>query len=200
MSISVNLYERRNRDYDSFSPIGDPIHTWDLLPESCAIPQPDFIPQPLREDYYEACRIRELSPKASATLSRRCLQGMIRDFCEISLRTLDQEIRELRKRVDDGNAPLGVQPDTVEAIDHVRKVGNIGAHMEADINVLVDVDPDEAELLTGLIEMLFAEWYVAKHSRAEKLQKIASLAAEKEAARLASPPKALAPPEGADSK
>ena len=36
----------------------------------------------------------------------------------------------------------------------VRKVGNIGAHMEKDINVIVDVDPDEAQHLIGLITFL----------------------------------------------
>src|SRR5262245_55604552 len=46
-----------------------------LRPESSAKPQPDYIPKAIREDYYEACRIRDLSPKSSATLARRCLQG-----------------------------------------------------------------------------------------------------------------------------
>jgi hypothetical protein len=45
----------------------------------------------------------------------------------------------------------------VEAIDIVRNIGNIGAHMEADINVIVDVDPDEAQTLIELIETLFLE-------------------------------------------
>jgi hypothetical protein len=128
------------------------IETWTLLPPSSAKPQPDFIPQPIRDDYYEACAIRDLSPKASATITRRCLQGMIRDFCGISKRRLIDEIDELRERVDRGQAPPGVQPDSVEAIDIVRKIGNIGAHMEADINVIVDVDPDEAQTLIELVE------------------------------------------------
>jgi hypothetical protein len=34
----------------------------------------------------------------------------------------------------------------VDAIDHVRKIGNIGAHMEADINVIVEVEPKEAQI------------------------------------------------------
>ena len=54
------------------------------MPESDAKPQPEFIPEAIRQDYREACRIRDLSPKASATLARRCLQGMIRDFCAIT--------------------------------------------------------------------------------------------------------------------
>jgi hypothetical protein len=39
-----------------------------------------------------------------------------------------------------------------DATEAVRKLGNIGAHMEKDINVTVDVDPNEASLLTGLVE------------------------------------------------
>jgi hypothetical protein len=55
---------------------GKPIFSWNLLPESEAKPFPDYIPKQLRDDYSEACLIRNKSPKASATLSRRCLQGI----------------------------------------------------------------------------------------------------------------------------
>jgi hypothetical protein len=47
--------------------------------------------------------------------------------------------------VDAGSAPAGVQVDTMDAIDHVREIGNIGARMESDINVIVDVDPEERD-------------------------------------------------------
>jgi hypothetical protein len=98
-----------------------------LLPPSSAKPQPDCIPKPIRDDYYEACAIRDLSPKASATTIRRCLQGMIRDFCGISKKRLIDEINELRTYIQNGKAPAGVQPDTIVAIDQVRELGNIGA-------------------------------------------------------------------------
>ena len=75
------------------------IQNWRLLPESSAKSQPAFIPKQLREDYAEACRIRDLSPKASATLARRCLQGMIRHFCGISKARLIDEINTLREAV-----------------------------------------------------------------------------------------------------
>jgi len=153
-----------------------PGKSWTLLPPSSAKPQPNCIPQPIRDDYYEACAIRDLSPKASATLTRRCLQGMIRDFCGISKHRLVDEIRELRERVHNGRGPLGVQPDTADAIDHVREVGNIGAHMEADIDVIVDVDPNEAQVLIGLVELLFLEWYVAREARADGLANLKSIA------------------------
>jgi len=156
-----------------------PFKSWTLLPPSSARPQPDYIPQAIRDDYYEACAIRDLSPKASATITRRCLQGMIRDFCGISKRRLIDEIDELRERVATGQAPLGVQPDTVGAIDDVRKIGNIGAHMKADINVIVNVDPNEAQILIELVELLFLEWYVARAARTERLGKLRSIAADK---------------------
>jgi len=149
------------------------------LPQTSAKPQPDYIPQPIRDDYYEACAIRELSPKAAATLIRRCLQGMIRDFCKISKSRLVDEINTLRELVKEGKAPRGVEIDSVEAIDQVRKIGNIGAHMEADISVIVDVDPDEAQTLIELVEALFDEWYVAAHDRQARLNHIKAIAAEK---------------------
>jgi hypothetical protein len=165
-----------------------------LRPESQSKPQPDYIPQPLREDYEEACRIRDLSPKASATLSRRCLQGMIREFCGISKNRLIDEITELRKRLDSGNAPQGVTAESVDAIDYVRSVGNIGAHMEKDIDLIVPVDANEAQALIELIELLFDEWYIARHKRQQRLANVKAVADQKAA--LKAVPKAEPSPAG----
>lgn len=150
-----------------------------LLPNGSAKPQPDFIPEALRNDYLEACLIRDLSPKASATLSRRCMQGMIRDFCSIAKGTLNAEIEALKVALADGSAPRGVTSESVDAIDHVRGIGNIGAHMEKDVNTIIPVQPREAEALTELIEMLFQEWYVERQARQERLAKITAIGAEK---------------------
>jgi hypothetical protein len=152
-----------------------------FMPSGAVKPQPEFIPQGLRADYAEACLVRDLSPKASATLARRCLQGMIRDFCGISKGTLFKEIEALHTLVSDGNAPKGVSEDSVEAIDHIRKIGNIGAHMEKDINVIIDVDPEEAQVLIELIETLFDEWYVARQKRQERFDRVKAIADEKAA-------------------
>jgi hypothetical protein len=157
-------------DYDKF---WRPTHSAKL--------QPDHIPQALREDYLEACKIRDLSPKASATLARRCLQGMIRDFCKISKAKLIDEIKELRKLVDDEKAPKGVSSESVDAIDHVRSIGNIGAHMEKDIDLIIDVDPNEAQILIELIETLFDEWYVERHQRTERFANLKAIADKKAA-------------------
>lgn len=158
---------------------GQPVDEWMLRPRSGARPYPAFIPEALRSDYAEACTIRDLSPKASATLSRRVLQGMLHDFCGINERTLWHEIEKLDQMLDAGVAPRGVAEETVSAIHAVRKVGNIGAHMQADINVIVDVDPNEAQALIELVELLFEDWYVARHEREQRLARVVRIAADK---------------------
>ena len=110
---------------------------------------------------------------------------MIRDFTGIAKGTLAQEISALRKAVEDGSANRAIIMETIEAIDHVRSVGNIGAHMEKDIDLIVPVDPGEAQALIELVEMLFEEWYVARETRKQKLSRIAGIAGEKQALRTA---------------
>jgi hypothetical protein len=177
LSLTDHVWNGRKGDYD-FTAI---VEGWHLRPRGNSKPQPEYIPKPIVEDYREACLIKDLSPKASATLARRCLQGMIRDFCGIARSRLIDEIGELRKQVDGGTADRAISPDTLDAIDAVRKVGNIGAHMEKDIDLIVEVDPGEAQALIELIELLFEEWYVARHNRRQRVQKIEAMAAEKEA-------------------
>jgi hypothetical protein len=142
-----------------------------LRPDTYARTIPDYVPSPIQEDYREACSIVELSPKAAATLSRRALQGMIRDFYGVSKPSLAKEIDAIREKID---------PLTWQAIDAVRGIGNIGAHMEKDINVIVDVEPDEAVQLIRLIELLIDEWYVARHRRQEGLAAIVTMNSEKQ--------------------
>ena len=146
------------------------LQQWQLLPESEAKTLPNYIPLAIQQDYYEACRIRDLSPKASATLSRRCLQGMIRDFWKVTKRNLKEEIEALEDKVDS---------DVWSSIDAVRNVGNIGAHMEKDINIIVDVEPEEAQLLIGLIEQLIDEWYIARENRKKRTEELKKLVEEK---------------------
>jgi hypothetical protein len=90
--------------------------------------------------------------------------------------TLYNEINAIKDRTD---------PATWGGIDAVRKVGNIGAHMEADVDVIIDVDPEEAQLLIGLIETLMKDWYITTHDRQEAMNALIKLAADKDAARKA---------------
>lgn len=161
------------------SSLGHSVLAFVLRPSSMARPQHATVPAPLVKDYEEACAIQTASPKASATLSRRCLQGMIRDFCGIRKRTLAAEIAELKKQVDEHKAPRQVSEESIAGIDAVRQIGNIGAHFEEDINLIVDVEPEEAQALIGLIELLFEEWYVAQFDRQLRLNRVTQIADKK---------------------
>ncbi len=142
-----------------------------LYPNSLAKQFPEYIPKAIREDYKEAYSILNLSPKASATLSRRCLQGMIRDFYGI---TKDRLIDEI-------NALQGIIPVSQwNAINALRSIGNIGAHMEKDVNIVIDVEPDEAQKLLKLIELLINKWYIARHDEEELLSEITNIADDKQ--------------------
>jgi len=144
---------------------------WSLVPAFAAKNyDPGIVPQVIIDDYIEACQIKDLSPKASATLSRRCLQGMLRDSWKVKPGRLVDEILEIKGKVDAASW---------QAIDSVRQIGNIGAHMEKDIDVIVEVDPGEAELLVKLVESLLDEWYVQTHHRNARMAAVVAAAKSK---------------------
>lgn len=154
--------------FDNLSGINIP-----LYPTSRARQFPDYIPKAIREDYEEAYSILSLSPKASATLSRRCLQGMIRDFWSVEVKSgkLFDEINEIQDKVSSAQW---------KAIDSLRSLGNIGAHMEKDVNIIVEIDDGEAEKLIKLIELLMEKWYIARHDEEELLNSIVEIKKEKD--------------------
>ena len=92
---------------------------------------------------------------------------MIRDFWEIIKPNLHSEITELRNHNVDGAL--------VDALLGIKSIGNIGAHPEVDTAQMVDVAPEEAETLIATIELLLAEWYVAREARKVLLEKAAEL-------------------------
>lgn len=179
-TLSIVLLEAKyNRSINQWE-TGDAIQRWNLLPPSSAIVFPEYIPKAIVEDYQEACAILETSPKASATLSRRCLQGMVRDFWQVKKGRLVDEINSIEEKVN---------PLTWKSIDSVRKIGNIGAHMEKDINLIIEVDPKEAGILLKLIEQLVEEWYINRHERELRLKSIVEIAKDKDEKKITAPPK-----------
>jgi Domain of unknown function (DUF4145) len=158
---------------------GKTLQTWALQPASRARPWPHFVPAFVREDYEEACKIELLSPKASATLSRRCLQNIIRDFFGINKPKLVDEINALDGKIE------GTVKDALHAL---REIGNIGAHPERDPNLIVNVEPDEATAMIDLLEILIEETYVAREQRNQRLARVQSIAQAKSATKKATTP------------
>lgn len=135
---------------------------------------PDYVPEAIRKDYFEALSIIDASPKAAATLARRCLQGMVRDFWNVKEKSLYAEITSIKDKFS---------PSQWKAIDATRKIGNIGAHMEKDINLIIDIEPEEASRLIDLIELLIQNWYISRHMEQELYSDIQETADKKEAQR-----------------
>lgn len=129
------------------------------------------VPVAIWQDYDEACKIKELSPKASATLARRCLQHIIRDFWGVSKNRLVDEIDAIKDKIT---------PEVEQALKSIKNLGNIGAHPERDINIIVDIEPGEVDLIINVLEMLFDEWYTARADRQKKLERVKILATQKE--------------------
>jgi len=141
-------------------------------PTSFAIQFPEYVPLQIRQDYEEACSIIKLSPKASATLLRRCLQGIIRDFFQLSsAKSLADEITEIESLVD---------PQIKPVLDALRKLGNIGAHPEKDINLIVDIESGEADKLVRFIEYLIEKWYIARFESQKLLDDILNISSQKQ--------------------
>jgi hypothetical protein len=147
------------------------------------IPLSAHVPATVRSDYDEACSIKDLSPKAAATLCRRALQGMIRDFHGITKPTLHEELNAIKGNCDG---------QLFAALMGIKSVGNIGAHPEKDINLIIDVEPGEVDALVEALQLLDEEWYVARAQRNAKLAKVHALSVAKAAEKNA--PSAVALP------
>jgi Domain of unknown function (DUF4145) len=141
---------------------GKPEEVWPLLPFSRAKVLPDYIPRAIAKDYVEACAVETTSTKASATLSRRCIQAIIRDFYKIRKLRLIDEIDELEGQVDGA---------MLEALHALRKIGNIGAHPDRDPGVVVEVEDGEAAAMIDLVELVLEETYVASKARQSRLDR-----------------------------
>lgn len=134
---------------------------WILEKNSLIYPKNDVrnfdltqIPKDIADDYEEACLVLSDSPKASAALSRRCLQVILRQQ-GFSKKSLAQEIQDA---IDSGKLPSHV----TESLDAVRNIGNFAAHPMKDTNSgsVVPVEPGEADWNLDVIESLFDFFYI----------------------------------------
>jgi hypothetical protein len=132
------------------------VERWFVYPRSAVRPVSAEVPPELASDYREAAAVLDLSPKASAALSRRCLQNTIRSVLAISRATLQAEIAEV--------IAAGVVSSSLGSdLDALRVIGNFAAHPTKDTQTaeIIDVEPGEAEWNLDLLDRLFDELIVA---------------------------------------
>jgi len=115
-------------------------------------PLPDGVPAEIRADYVESCIVLPHSPKASAALSRRCLQALL--LSAANVKPTDNLARQIESVLE--SLPVEV----AGALDAVRTIGNWAAHptKAATTGEIVDVEPEEAGWNIEVIYIL-AEYY-----------------------------------------
>ena len=127
-----------------------------VYPKSSSRPPcPLEVPKKFAEDYTEACLVISDSPKASAALSRRCLQNILREVAKVKHDNLCNEIQEV---IDSKSLPSYI----VEIIDAVRNIGNFAAHpiKSKKTGEILSVEPGEAEWNLDVIEALFDFYFI----------------------------------------
>ena len=95
---------------------------------------------------------------------------MIRDFHNITRKNLVDEINAIK-------SDLGT--DIFNALHSLRSIGNIGAHPESDINLIVEIDEWEAQKLIKFIELLMDKWYIKREEERKMLEEINQIAIDK---------------------
>ncbi|WP_371260440.1 DUF4145 domain-containing protein [Labrys sp. WJW] len=121
-------------------------------------PVSSHVPPAIAVDYIEACNVLPISPKASAALSRRCLQAILHVHGYKS-KSLAQEVDALLNESD----PRKSLPAQLHmTVDSIRNFGNFSAHPIDDKTSLqiIDVEPHEAEWCLEILEGLFEHFYV----------------------------------------
>ena len=118
-------------------------------------PAPPEVPTPIAQDYLEACLVLEDSPKASAALSRRCLQSILREKAGVKASNLANEIQQV---LNSRQLPTWLSDN----LDAIRNIGNFAAHPIKSVctGEILDVEPGEAEWNLDVIEALFDFYFV----------------------------------------
>lgn len=118
-------------------------------------PPPKEVPKEFSEDYIEASMVLADSAKASAALSRRCLQHLLREKAGVKPGNLTNEIQEA---IDSGQLPSFI----CDAIDAVRNIGNFAAHptKSQSSGEVVPVEQGEAEWNLDVLDSLSDFYFV----------------------------------------
>jgi hypothetical protein len=121
-------------------------------------PTPNEVPPGIKEDYEEACKVLPVSNKASAALSRRCLQAVLQAQ-GYTQRDLAVQIDALLNEQDVTKA---VPSSLRQTVDVIRHFGNFAAHRITDQTTLqvLEVEPGEAEWCLDILEEMFDQYYV----------------------------------------
>jgi hypothetical protein len=153
---------------------GFPVHrTWWAFPRSGAYPPPPpQVPDGIATDYREANEVLAISAKASAALSRRCLQAIL-TAAGYNHRNLADQVQ---MAIDETSAAKALPPSLRDSLDAIRNFGNFSAHPITDQTTLqiIDVEDGEAEWCLELLADMFDHYYVRPAVAAERRAALAA--------------------------
>jgi len=132
-------------------------------PSSHSRPIPPEVVDPYRKEFSEACKVLACSPKASAALSRRCLQTILRDKAETTTMDLNDQIEAVIKAA---KVPLQIAEDLAA----LRSIGNFAGYpvKSTTAGAIIDVEPGEAEWNLDVLESLFDFFFVQPAAAAKR--------------------------------
>ncbi len=140
-----------------------------LLPRVSSRPRlSSDVPEPYASLYNEAALILADSPRASAILSRRCLQHLLREEAHApNLKTLYDEIEWTI-------ANAGLPGYITDSLHEPRVVGNMGAHpTKSDEGEYIEVKAGEADWMLDVLDSLFEFYFIAKARAATRKAELA---------------------------
>lgn len=150
------------------------VSSYYVRPKSSVRPHPDpEVPAEYANDYVEAATVLSDSPKASAALSRRCLQHLLREKAGVKKADLFKEIEEI---INSKTLPSHLS----ETIDAIRNIGNFAAHpiKSSSTGEILPVEQGEAEwtldVLDGLFDFYFVQPALLQKKKAALNAKLAS--------------------------
>lgn len=128
---------------------------------------PIEVPEHFRRDFSEASLVLDISPKASAALSRRLLEGiLLANGVPDSKKNLFQQIEHA---ISDG------MPSYIAGeLDYIRQIGKFAAHTKSDraTGEIIDVDKEEAEAVLSIVDLLCDHYYVMPEKAKRRHQQL----------------------------
>lgn len=116
---------------------------------------PAEVPDPLRKDFHEAAAVLPRSAQASAALTRRCLQYLLKEYAKT-------KAKDLAAQIDEVISSNTLSSTLSEQLDAVRNIGNFAAHPQKSTNTgeIIEVEPQEAEWNLDVLDELFVHYFV----------------------------------------
>ncbi len=139
-------------------------HAWPT--EVNRLPLSPEVVEAYASDYYEACSVLADSPRASAALSRRCLQILLREKAGATPGDLCGEIEQIL-------ASETLPPVLASMLAGLREVSNFAAQPLKNTHpgLVLDVAPGEAEYILDVLEALL-DFYLVRPAKLKEAEAV----------------------------